>query len=184
MARGNVFILSTGYGLSTECLQSTGPENVGPERPLPGLLARGPVLSPPRITLENNEKIRPQPDWEKAFAGASGGGNATAVEPSLGHVPSGGDFFIPSVIASVEPTHGAERGATRRSASRIAALIGILLKAVASINTDVARHWKHAACPWRPRTCRPTELIPTFWTRTSQTSGKPALTGDMKSKAR
>ena len=37
------------------------------------LLARGPVLSPSRITLENNEKIRPQPDRENAFARASGG---------------------------------------------------------------------------------------------------------------
>ena len=42
-----------------------------------------PVNSPTRTTLENNEKIRPQPDGENAFAGASGGGNATAVEPSL-----------------------------------------------------------------------------------------------------
>ena len=54
-------------------MQSTGPENIRPERPLPGLLAHGPVLSPTRITLENNEKIRPQPDGENAFAGASGG---------------------------------------------------------------------------------------------------------------
>jgi len=34
---------------------------------------RGPVNSPSRITLENNGKIRPQPDRENAFAGASGG---------------------------------------------------------------------------------------------------------------
>jgi hypothetical protein len=32
-----------------------------------------PVLSPTGITLENREKIRPQPDGENAFAGASGG---------------------------------------------------------------------------------------------------------------
>ena len=32
-----------------------------------------PVLSPTRITLENNGKIRPQPDRENAFVGASGG---------------------------------------------------------------------------------------------------------------
>ena len=37
---------------------------------LPG---RGPVNSPSRITPENNGKIRPQPDREIAFAGASGG---------------------------------------------------------------------------------------------------------------
>ena len=57
----------------TETGQSTGPENIGRERPLPGLLAPGSVLSPSRITLENNEKIRPQPDGENAFVGASGG---------------------------------------------------------------------------------------------------------------
>ena len=33
----------------------------------------GPVNSPSRITLENNGKIRPEPDRENAFAGASGG---------------------------------------------------------------------------------------------------------------
>ena len=31
------------------------------------------MLSPNRTTLENNGKIRPQPDWENTFAGASGG---------------------------------------------------------------------------------------------------------------
>ncbi len=46
---------------------------MGPERPLPGFLPLGPVLSPSRITLENNEKIRPHPDREITFAGANGG---------------------------------------------------------------------------------------------------------------
>jgi len=64
--------------------QATGRENTDPERTLPGLLAPGPVNSSTRITPENNGKIWPQPDGEKAFAGASGGGNATAVQPSLG----------------------------------------------------------------------------------------------------
>ena len=58
----------------TNSAQATGSENIDPERPLPDLLARGPVLSPSRITLENNGKIRPQPDRENAFARASGGG--------------------------------------------------------------------------------------------------------------
>ena len=62
--------------------KATGPENIGPERPLPGHLAQGPVLSPSRITVEKNGKIRPQPDRENAFARASGGGNATGSEPS------------------------------------------------------------------------------------------------------
>ena len=60
-------------GLFTKSAQSSGPENIGPERPLPGLLAQRPVLSPTRITLENNEKTRPEPDRENAFARASGG---------------------------------------------------------------------------------------------------------------
>lgn len=38
-----------------------------------GLLAQRPVLSRTRITLENNGKIRPEPEGENAFAGASGG---------------------------------------------------------------------------------------------------------------
>ena len=61
------------YRLFTKSARSTGPENIGPERPLPDLLAHGAVLSTSRITLENNGKIRPEPDRENAFAGASGG---------------------------------------------------------------------------------------------------------------
>ena len=57
----------------TKSAQSSGPENVSPKRPLPGRLAPGPVLSPTRITPENNGKIRPQPDRENEFARASGG---------------------------------------------------------------------------------------------------------------
>ena len=38
-----------------------------------GLLAARPVLSPTRITLEYNGKIRMHPDRENAFVGASGG---------------------------------------------------------------------------------------------------------------
>lgn len=36
-------------------------------------MATRPVLSPARITPENNEKIRPQQDRDNAFAKASGG---------------------------------------------------------------------------------------------------------------
>jgi hypothetical protein len=59
--------------LFTKTAQSSGPESIGPERRFLGLSSQGPVLSPSRITLENNEKIRPQPDRENAFSGASGG---------------------------------------------------------------------------------------------------------------
>ncbi len=71
------------YRLYTKSAQSRGPENIDPERPLPGLPAQGPVLSPARITLENNGKIRPQPDGENAFARASGGGGGAEIERSL-----------------------------------------------------------------------------------------------------
>lgn len=63
-----------------------------------GLPAPGPVLSHTRITLENSGKIRPQMDRENAFAGASGGADATRIQRSprsdpfkskiLGRVPS------------------------------------------------------------------------------------------------
>ncbi len=66
----------------TKMAQSSGPENIDPERPLSGLLAQRPVLSRTRITLENNGKIRPEPEGENAFAGASGGGDGSGVEPS------------------------------------------------------------------------------------------------------
>ena len=38
-----------------------------------GSFVQLPVLSPSRITLENNGKILPEPDRENAFARASGG---------------------------------------------------------------------------------------------------------------
>ena len=56
---------------------------MGPERPPLGLLAQVPVFSVSRITPENNGKIRPQPDRENAFAGASGGGDGSDIQPSF-----------------------------------------------------------------------------------------------------
>jgi hypothetical protein len=61
------------WKLNTKVVQSLGPENTGLERPLPGHSAQEPVLSPSCITLENNAKIRPEPDRENAFVRASGG---------------------------------------------------------------------------------------------------------------
>ena len=61
------------YWARTFLAQFTALERNGLERPLPGLPALGPVLSPSRITLENNGKIRPQPDGENTLSGASGG---------------------------------------------------------------------------------------------------------------
>jgi hypothetical protein len=40
-------------------VQSTGPENVAPERAISDFIASRTVNSPSRITLENNGKIRP-----------------------------------------------------------------------------------------------------------------------------
>ena len=62
--------------------QSSGPENIYPVKSLQGLLAQAPVLCPARLTLESNEKTRPEPDWENAFAGASGGGDGTEIQRS------------------------------------------------------------------------------------------------------
>jgi hypothetical protein len=67
----------------TKSAQSTGPESIGSERTLFDLLAPRQVLSLSRITLENNEKIRPEPDREKLFNRSSGGATASGVEPSF-----------------------------------------------------------------------------------------------------
>ncbi len=71
-------------------VQSAGPENIDPERTLPGLLAPRPALNSHRITIENKGKNRLQRDGENAFAKASGGGNGFGVKPSppLKNVPS------------------------------------------------------------------------------------------------
>jgi hypothetical protein len=47
-------------------------------RELDALIAR--PGSPARIALENNGKIRPQPDRENAFARSSGGGTGTGAQ--------------------------------------------------------------------------------------------------------
>ena len=65
--------ISMDWRLFTELVRLTGQENIGLERALSSLLGPEPVNSPSPITLENNEKIRPQPDRENAFAKASGG---------------------------------------------------------------------------------------------------------------
>ena len=60
---------------------------MGPERTLLGLSAQGPVFSLSRITLENNGKIRPEPDRENAFARASGGGGGIRTHGTLSRTP-------------------------------------------------------------------------------------------------
>ena len=67
--------------------QATGLEKIGPERTFPDLLARTPVLSPSRITPENNGKFRPQPDRENAFARASGGWGGIRTHGGLAPTP-------------------------------------------------------------------------------------------------
>ncbi|WP_347268391.1 hypothetical protein, partial [Paracoccus sp. (in: a-proteobacteria)] len=65
-------MISYTYETEPNRARLTGPENIDPERTLSSLLVPGAVNSRSRITLENNGKIRPQPDRENAFARASG----------------------------------------------------------------------------------------------------------------
>jgi hypothetical protein len=73
------FIVLECYRPYTGFVQSRGPENIGLQRKIPAAASKSPVQSHLRITLENNGKIRPQPDPENAFARASGGATGTAV---------------------------------------------------------------------------------------------------------
>ena len=61
-------------------------ENGASERQL--VLATGDMVdSPSRITLENNGKIRRQPDREKSFIGASGGGSGIRTHGDIAATP-------------------------------------------------------------------------------------------------
>ncbi len=104
------------WKLFTEPAQSSGPENTGPERLLSGLLARGPVLSPSRITLENNGKIRSQPDRENAFVGASGGGGGIRTH---GRLPSTSVFKTGALNHSATPPSPARIDRTHQGGKRI-----------------------------------------------------------------
>ncbi|WP_372922481.1 hypothetical protein, partial [Roseovarius sp.] len=92
--------VSDGCKLFTKSAQSSGPENIGPQRPLPGLTVSGSVLSPARITLENNGKIRPQPDGENAFARASGGADHSRAQLSPVQVSTARDRF--EILRAIE----------------------------------------------------------------------------------
>lgn len=52
-------VMPEAYKKFTKSAQSSGPENIGPERTLSGLPTPMAVNNPSRITLENNRKIRP-----------------------------------------------------------------------------------------------------------------------------
>ena len=73
---------SISYRLCTKSVQSRGPENIGPERMFPDLMAKQEVDSSARITLENNERIRPLDNGEKSCSRANGGGGGTGSERS------------------------------------------------------------------------------------------------------
>ncbi|MAI91751.1 MAG: hypothetical protein CBB65_15035 [Hyphomonadaceae bacterium TMED5] len=75
-----MFIFSKCYRPYTGVVQLRGPENIGLQRTIPAAASKSPVQSHLRITLENNEKIRPEPDRENAFARESGGASATGIE--------------------------------------------------------------------------------------------------------
>jgi len=53
----NSLVRTVGYELLTKSTRSTALENIGPERALGAQFAQMAVLSPSRITLENNKKI-------------------------------------------------------------------------------------------------------------------------------
>ncbi len=67
--------------LVTEMPKSREAENPAIERAAFGELMRSAVKWASATTLENNEKIRPQPDRENAFARASGGEDGTQIQP-------------------------------------------------------------------------------------------------------
>jgi len=55
----------------------------GPQRTVFGQLLLNEVNSPTTTTLENKKKIRPEPERENDFVGASGGGNESRTQLSL-----------------------------------------------------------------------------------------------------
>lgn len=67
----------------TKPTQATGPENIGPAENTFRHPDSGAVNSPTCITLENNEKIRPQPGGENVFARASGGADGIRTHETL-----------------------------------------------------------------------------------------------------
>lgn len=89
------YFVSGSYKLFTKSAQSSGPENIGLERPPPALQAPRPVFSPSRITLENNEKFRPTPGAEKQFPRSSGGVDGTGSGRSTlpGRLPPSRNFL-------------------------------------------------------------------------------------------
>src|SRR4051812_18661862 len=83
--------------------ESTGPENIGPERAHFGSIDAGAVGSLPATTLENNEKFRPNERAENGFAGGVGGATGTAVEQSLRRNAL---ILLAGVIGCVSMTRG------------------------------------------------------------------------------
>ena len=125
-SHGTIRSISATYRNSPKLAQFTGPENIGLERPLPGLQAQRPVLSPTRITLENNGKIRPQPDRENAFARACGGGGGIRTHGALARTP-------------VFKTGAIDHSATPPACSRAAVTgSGVILKPGPCANHDQA----------------------------------------------
>ena len=97
------------------------------------------MLSPPRITLENNGKIRPQPDVENAFAGPLGGGDGTGIGRSPKKSNNYNDILAPwgskrcADMAALEGVLRRVAGAQRTSAASLsnlgsAALVSTLVE--------------------------------------------------------
>ncbi len=152
-------IFSVSYKIFTEMAQATGPENIGSGRTLPGLMAPRPANSSSRITLENNGKIRPQPDRENAFARASGGGTGTGIPRSL-------------VLKSLRLNDVAP-GRRRR----IPTALGVSTTAGAS-NANCTTQFAISSLIPRKRLCvgsRPSSMLDRTWIRHQRVSGQVRL---------
>jgi hypothetical protein len=102
----------------------------GPSETNMGRPARFVVNSPSRTTLENNGKIRPQPDRENAFAGASGGGGGIRTHGTLSRTPV---FKTGAFDHSATPpgqAHLRARGSILKAVSRFASPRPTLCKRV------------------------------------------------------
>jgi hypothetical protein len=73
-----------GPNLLTDFAQSTGSENVGPEKAQAAPRLRAKVNSPPATTLENNGNFRPVGRAENGLAREVGWPNRSGIQPSLG----------------------------------------------------------------------------------------------------
>ena len=107
------------------------------------------MLSPSRITLENNGKIRPQPDRENAFARASGG---------AGGIRTHGGLAPTAVFKTAALNHSATAPSVMHERERIHDdLVGNQGGADGDfVFRGLSRSKCRAAARWLSRICPPT----------------------------